>query len=129
MLSTMSLQSLANSSRKKLPRWVLVVRIVEGVRSVAADLHLPSDRRFHQTFHVSVVHPYRGSVPTPIAVDIPSVVEADFSILLVCKHQTRKTHFKLSYTSVLEGGYTRVVMSTLRSGCVRGLKLGVKFHL
>ena len=77
MLSTKNLRSLADGSRKLLPRWVGPYPVVRMVGSVAVQLDLPPDMCIHPTFHVSLVRLYRGRVPTPVAEGTPSVTEAD----------------------------------------------------
>ena len=71
LLSTKNLRSLAEGSRKLLPRWVGPYPVKRMVGSVAAELELPSDMRIHPTFHVSLLRPYRtNAVPSA---DTPAV--------------------------------------------------------
>jgi len=55
MLSTKNLRSLADGSRKLLPRFVGPYPVVRMVGSVAVELQLPTELHIHPTFHVSLI--------------------------------------------------------------------------
>ena len=98
MLSTKNLRSLAEGSRKLLPRWVGPYPVVRMVGSVAVELRLPSDMRIHPTFHVSLVRPYRGADPEPDTVaEPPAVTETGPSDWLKGKQNTYAVERILDY--------------------------------
>ncbi|GIL99882.1 hypothetical protein Vretimale_4927 [Volvox reticuliferus] len=72
LLSTNNLCSFAEGSRKLLLGWIGPYPVV----CIAVELTLPSDMNIHSTFHVSLVHPYRSTEPTPDTTDTPVAVEA-----------------------------------------------------
>ncbi|GLI62700.1 hypothetical protein VaNZ11_005377 [Volvox africanus] len=75
LLSTKNLRSLADGSRKLLPRWIGPYSVVCMVGNVAVELSLPSDMNIHPTFHISLIRPYRGKEPITNDTDAPAVMD------------------------------------------------------
>ncbi|GLI71762.1 hypothetical protein VaNZ11_017080 [Volvox africanus] len=75
LLSTKNLRTLADGSRKLLPRWIGPYPVMRMVGNVAVELALPADMTIHPTFHVSLVRPYRGMEPVPEPSNAPTAIE------------------------------------------------------
>ncbi|GIL80341.1 hypothetical protein Vretifemale_9578 [Volvox reticuliferus] len=97
LLSIKNLSSFAEGSHKLLSRWIGPYPVVRMVGNVAVELTLPSDMNIHPTLHVSLVHPYRGTEPTPDPTNNPVAVEAGPETWIAGKQKVYDVECVLDY--------------------------------
>ena len=67
-----------------MPKWIGPFKIVRRVADTAYELELPASFKLHDTFHVSLLKPYRsdGTHPPPPELTTDGTVEWEVELIL-----------------------------------------------
>ena len=77
------LKSIEKHPKVKLaPRFYGPFKIIQKINDNAFRLDIPSHWRIHNSFHISLLRPFRGSIPLHPIIDDPPLLEEDSEILV-----------------------------------------------
>ena len=64
------------------PRYYGPFKIVECINANSFRLAIPDSWKIHNAFHISLLRPYKGPIPTIPIIDDPPLLEEDSEILV-----------------------------------------------